>query len=162
MKKIIRLTESDLARIVTRIINEATGEPDWLDYAAKQYMSIQPNIKPTNKQVRTTATYAATIPDVSFVYIIPNGSTFVPTPTGKFLQTKAYRVEKDKLTEMGIDWIKDNQGLSNALKGGKLGATASNIAGTMDGTILYPEGGSPLNLAGNSSGLSTQLKGAWA
>lgn len=157
MKKIVRLTESDLARIVQRVISEQVGaDPTWIK-------STDPNLnfkaKVKSGYGPTSATYVAGSPDSDMMIIIPKGSKFTPSPSGAFLLSKGYLVQKAALLKNGLTYetLYNSPGVvAKALQGGKLNARPVNIAATNSGSIIY-EGGSALALGGSGSALSSAI-----
>ena len=96
MKKVIRLTESDLVRIVKRVVSEQDNEKMDLGLSTFNTVIVPKLInagfkqKPTNNQV------------ISYVH--PKGVTFFYDKNGKqyvvyfgsFTKRKSFRIDKDK------------------------------------------------------------------
>jgi hypothetical protein len=158
MKKIIKLTENDLARIVKRVINEQGGmDPKWISLADS---NLDFNAKVKSGYGPTSATYVAGNPDGDMVVIIPKGSKFTPSPSGAFLLSQGYLVSKDSLMKNGgltFQTLFTSPGMvAKALQSGKLNPRKVNIALTNSGTLVY-EDGSSLRLLGSGSALSSAV-----
>ena len=159
MKKIVRLTENDLARIVQRVINEqAVADPKWI---AQADSNLNFNSKVKSGYGPTSATYVAGTPNNDMMIIVPKGSKFSPSPSGAFLLSQGYLVSKESLMKNGgltPQTLYTSSGMvAQALKTGKLNPRTVNIALTDSGTLVY-EGGGALSLGGSGSALSTAVK----
>lgn len=130
---------------------------DEFAYALKQYGNVQQlrNVKPGAK-VMAQGVCIATTSDASFAFVIPQGSTF--TGMGNLLIGTVYRVDKTKLDRTKLN---NPQYLSGVVANKQnFGMVAAKIGLTQDGTVLYPNGDSPLMLVGDSGQKLSQMAAA--
>jgi hypothetical protein len=164
-KQILEMHQSNGYNAASNLINEQGGQdPAWikqsdsnLNFTSKAKMGIEDG---------TQATYVAGgSGDDSFVIIIPKGSKFKVSPSGSFLLSIGYLVSKTALFQNGLQpatLFTDNLAVSKALHSGKLNARAVNIAGTVDGNIIYEGGSTAFRLPNTGEALSQRIQKSFA
>lgn len=109
--KVVNLTESDLKRIVKRVLteedaksswNENMGDPSWLIEPAKEAatsfgngvtMKVKPNTTYSQKYSYAAATVG--LNKVSGIILIPKGTVWETSASGYFLIAKGYYTRND-------------------------------------------------------------------
>lgn len=168
MKKVVRLTEDQFISLVKKVISEsvvvenAGVDPQWIKMSDS---NLNFNAKVRSGYGPTSATYVAGATNNEMVIILPKGTKFVPSPSGAFLLSKGYLVNKETLIKNGgltIQTLYTSPGMvAKALQSGKLQSRPVNVAATNSGSIVY-EGGSAMGLFGSGDALSKAIQGLYS